>query len=563
MVREAAPGDLFEVPRGPSRLQVELERIAESRGVSRPGTLRHGDIEMLATRSLQATAERLAEGLGNGSITEGQAREKWDAARAGADRALSQAEARARAYAQARRSADQRPLLARTESGAKYGESVREGASDYGADRDSKIVWQAARWVVGKLDGRAPSDLAETRALLTGRWGDRIAPYVERIHAKAGELIESGGGGSSQANLRAQYPALWAEAETTQHRAQPIQDALNAMLADIAHKADLVGFKGHVKSVTSIVEKTLRRREEKPDYATDDIKDHVRGALIVKDYGQVQAVVNELARRGGWRPEVHIDDAWNVFGYRGIHFARSMGNGINAEVQIHTPESWKLKEWSDPIYRKWRQFTPVKLSAADAMTRQRYAAAVRESYEAWESFWSKVPEAIRRAAVSSVMGLESEISPNVSEVAGTQLLDAESQTNATLPEAMGRRSTTPLLPTNSANPGNDIASPRAVTVSQGGDGVNPDFAQRLAAKAAEGERALGQAAKGGFLGMGGGRGRRPAGNPVEAALDAGRQGFSPRTWGWSAHIAKTWPSSFVFPTHVGMVRSELSMVIDP
>ncbi len=88
---EPAENDLFGDPGGPSRIQWELERIAESRGVKPAGW---GDYDALATRALQTKASRLADQVKNGEMTSEAAKQAWDKAQADIARGRSKIERR-------------------------------------------------------------------------------------------------------------------------------------------------------------------------------------------------------------------------------------------------------------------------------------------------------------------------------------------------------------------------------------------------------------------------------------------------------------------------------------
>ena len=253
-------------------------------------------------------------------------------------------------------------------------------------------------------------------------------------------------------------PELYAQAERIQKIAEEKQQTLNQIMKQVSDEIGVQSkdiptgrgeikqgqYLGKVKSIDSMVAKILRKRSDGvEDYSVSALKDHARGAMILDSAGQIPQVLALLKRR---IPQIHIENfvetPLNFFGYRGVNSSLSLGNGINGEIQIHTPESWKLKLESDQIYTKWLDAissnTPHE-SAAPAI-RQVYEADIEKSKKMWESYWGNLPEDVRSAISESERGLASVKEAKVSEPASSQVPSGVS-TRAMPPSRIGDVST--------------------------------------------------------------------------------------------------------------------------
>lgn len=138
------------------------------------------------------------------------------------------------------------------------------------------------------------------------------------------------------------------------------------------------------KSIGSIVGKVLR----KPlGYTVADMKDHARAAIFLNDFSEAPAAARALRDRREFQGESTIEEPLNQFGYRGLALTTAMGDGINAEVQLHTQASWRLKQITDRIYRKYRGYwfrgelrLPPEL---------RFQRDTERSAKLWTSFWER------------------------------------------------------------------------------------------------------------------------------------------------------------------------------
>jgi len=113
-----------------------------------------------------------------------------------------------------------------------------------------------------------------------------------------------------------------------------------------------------VKKIDSLLSKMYRKvhLELDHDFLLTDIKDVIRCSIIVDNYDQVIPLIRELRKS---IPSLKGDVCENKTGYIGIHLSLIV-NGINAEMQIATRESWYAKQAGEEIYERWRNFSLSK-----------------------------------------------------------------------------------------------------------------------------------------------------------------------------------------------------------
>ena len=176
---------------------------------------------------------------------------------------------------------------------------------------------------------------------------------------------------------------------------------------------------GGVKSVSSMQAKVERKRASgQAQYAAGDMKDHVRGAIMLKNgLNDVPAVVEALKKQfPALTGEAFLEKPLNRTGYRGIHLVAELEDGINGEIQLTTPEAWAIKKQTDKYYQKWRDIKPKDMTPNQIAERER---DYTENAQLWQEYYDGITPDVIRMASSSVMGLESKRSPQVPE-SGTQ-----------------------------------------------------------------------------------------------------------------------------------------------
>ena len=173
------------------------------------------------------------------------------------------------------------------------------------------------------------------------------------------------------------------------------------MLDEISRRiANQVGgrVEGSAKTVRSIMNKVLRKRAKgQLDYNAYTPKDHARTSIIVKSGEVFPRVIRELLAQG-FEIEDTTETALNDFGYRGLHATRSLGDGINGEIQLHTEVGWLVKKASDKIYQRWRDTDVDELGSILRNTprlRRKYHRDAARSRKLWDDYWGRMPLAVR------------------------------------------------------------------------------------------------------------------------------------------------------------------------
>lgn len=228
-------------------------------------------------------------------------------------------------------------------------------------------------------------------------------PYAKVFEETAGEKPKGKVQPLSQEELGKQANAIFAQAA-------PVQVKLENILSTTSKEFG-AEYKSNQKSVKSIIDKVTRKSEEDPEYNISSLKDITRGAILLKDISQTADVIQSIRKQvPDLNAEVFVTEPLNDFGYRGIHLSTKI-EGIGAEIQIHTKESWAIKEKTDLIYRKWRNAEITKENFLESK------AAKKESSKLWSDYWDKALSDLftkPRVSTSSLeSGLASKKSPPV------------------------------------------------------------------------------------------------------------------------------------------------------
>lgn len=152
-----------------------------------------------------------------------------------------------------------------------------------------------------------------------------------------------------------------------------------------------------------------------------------------------------------------------------LNLTVDLGDGINGEIQVHTKQSWKFKQITDKIYRRWRNYREEDIAKLPQSLQAKHQRDIDRCSQLWDNFFEKVPLEVREAVTSAVMGLPSQSLPRVipsSEVTGRQV--PESKISGTRPERRGRKSST--RPSESLQK-SGIVSPPEPSITEAGEGI--------------------------------------------------------------------------------------------
>jgi hypothetical protein len=233
-----------------------------------------------------------------------------------------------------------------------------------------------------------------------GLSGDPAAAHEAAVRQGLGQLAEGSrvyaGWLEDYPKLAEEFPAeaeLYREAIAWHEKARGQREALDGVGRELESRYG-AQWVGDTKSVESTVEKVARERRSDPRYGLPEVNDHVRGSIIVPDWETYAAVVEGLSARG-YRIRQWLDRPMPS-GYRGTHATFSMGDGINAEIQVHVEASSEISRAEHGSYeedRRWR-YVPREEIPADVW--DRLWAGRLTTGEKYSSVYRAMPEPIRR-----------------------------------------------------------------------------------------------------------------------------------------------------------------------
>ena len=236
---------------------------------------------------------------------------------------------------------------------------------------------------IGELSGRIKAGELPTKSEpITGK------TYTGKLPAKKGGAEKSWylkGDGSTDYDL-------------VYRKAGKLQEEVNRLSEDISAKLGLAYEAAEQKSVTSMMNKTARKQAQGKPYTVLDMKDHARNKILIKDYSQI-ADVERILQEKGIAYETEVVGP-TMYGYRGYHITYRNADGLGAELQLATPEAWKVKLESDKIYEKWRNVNPKQLSTTK---RQLYKQEVERSLDLWDQL--NLPDFMRLSTSLGVNNL--------------------------------------------------------------------------------------------------------------------------------------------------------------
>lgn len=177
------------------------------------------------------------------------------------------------------------------------------------------------------------------------------------------------------------------------------------------------------KSSNSLALKVARKLDaaqfskQPANYTLADISDHTRNAILINNWKDLPGVFKSLASRGNFRLESMLVSP-HPSGYRGIFLKIQFKNGLNGEIQIHTPAGWKLKTQTDIDYRDFRVISMKKLHEDPKLLAefQRLQKTTQKKYndfykKAYKGSLSELDDFIKRSASSAGITLESNMAP--------------------------------------------------------------------------------------------------------------------------------------------------------
>ena len=186
------------------------------------------------------------------------------------------------------------------------------------------------------------------------------------------------------------------DAQSVFNEAKRRQKDLDTVMKNITDKITAEGDKavyksGGNKSINSMVNKVDRKKTAGRDYRLLDMKDHMRGAVMLEnlnnDVDEITSLLENMQYTIG-KP-LDIEAIQTDLGYTGLHLTWRDDDGLGYEIQVTTPEIWDTKKASDKIYDEIRNWTTSEINA-DPAKRAIYDAKVKESQDLWNNLWKKL-----------------------------------------------------------------------------------------------------------------------------------------------------------------------------
>ena len=186
------------------------------------------------------------------------------------------------------------------------------------------------------------------------------------------------------------------DAKSIYNEAKKRQKDLDTIMKNITDKITAEGDKavyksGGNKSIESMVNKVNRKKTAGRDYRLMDMKDHMRGAVMLENLNNEVDEITSLLENMQYTLGVALDiEAIQTdLGYTGLHLTWRDDDGLGYEIQVTTPEIWDTKKASDKIYDEIRNWTTSEIDA-DPAKRAIYDAKVKESQDLWNSLWKRL-----------------------------------------------------------------------------------------------------------------------------------------------------------------------------
>ncbi|MBQ7255679.1 MAG: hypothetical protein IJS31_05490, partial [Oscillospiraceae bacterium] len=207
---------------------------------------------------------------------------------------------------------------------------------------DVEIKMAAAAWdkAIDRAAGKASS---EPRA------GMMIADFADTLDKAGAAAIKNLYGGET-------------DAADVYAAATAVQEELDNVARSIAEELGIGYENGKQKTIESMEKKVANHGG---DYGLLDMKDHARTHLELNNWDQIPEVLAALDKRN--IPYSVEAKATTATGYRGLHITWRSANGLGCEIQVSTPEAWKVKLATDKVYKQWQGMKNADLTPKQAI----------------------------------------------------------------------------------------------------------------------------------------------------------------------------------------------------
>lgn len=176
------------------------------------------------------------------------------------------------------------------------------------------------------------------------------------------------------------------------NRQRDLDTLMNNIAEKITSNGDNAVYKsGGNKSVKSMLDKVGRKKLAGRDYRLMDMKDHMRGAIMLdnlnNEVDEITTLLEEMQFALG-KP-LGIEAINTDLGYTGLHLTWRDDDGLGYEIQVTTPEVWKTKKASDKLYKEVRNWTREDIKA-DPAKMKRLEEIEAQSKALWNDCWNRL-----------------------------------------------------------------------------------------------------------------------------------------------------------------------------
>ena len=210
---------------------------------------------------------------------------------------------------------------------------------------------------------------------------------------------QSEGHSTPSAQADKQYsPERISQAQEAYSRATEVQARLDSQMQQIADRLGISYENGVQKSVSSILSRMTRNENRGRGADPYTLKDLARTHLELASWDDIPKVLAYLDEM----KIPYTTDAKNTQqGYKGFHITWK-DNGIGIELQLSTPQAWKVKMETEKIYAKWREAEARGIRSEEKAA---YEADLLRSMNMWNQV--ETPDFPTIANSSGVSGRES------------------------------------------------------------------------------------------------------------------------------------------------------------
>ena len=238
-------------------------------------------------------------------------------------------------------------------------QAMKQGIDKAAAEAGVETAGTAPTAPAAEARAEASSELTPVAQVVLGQQTDvpanpasvQTAEVSPAAQAMA-DVLSGKTADAATAQLEAKYPAeRITQAQEAYNRATEVQNRLDARMRQIAERLGIPYENGVQKSISSILSRMTRNENRGRGSDPYTLKDLARTHLELSSWEDIPKVLAYLDEM----KIPYTTDAKNTQqGYKGFHITWN-DNGIGIELQLSTPEAWRVKMETEKIYAKWRE----------------------------------------------------------------------------------------------------------------------------------------------------------------------------------------------------------------